>query len=95
MGVTLERRPETVSGLDRVVFEFTAPVANYYVRYVKLPVTLDPSDLPVALHGDRALQISMAANRARHDRSFGSSHLRRAISDHLGQGLDHRAGSDR
>jgi spore germination protein GerM len=55
--VSAERLP----GLDRVVFEFTAPVANYHLRYVELPVTFDPSDLPVALQGDSALQISMAA----------------------------------
>lgn len=56
-GVTAQR----LAGLDRIVFEFSAPVVNYHVRYVPLPVTEDPSDLPVVLQGDSALQLSMGA----------------------------------
>jgi hypothetical protein len=56
-GVSLLRE----AGFERIVFEFSAPVANYNVRYVSLPVTQDPSDLPVAIQGDSVLQISMGA----------------------------------
>ncbi len=36
-------------------------MANYHVRYVPLPVKMDPSDQVVALQGDNAIQISMGA----------------------------------
>ncbi len=52
---------QQMEGFDRIVFEFTAPVMNYNVRYVPLPITEDPSDLPVQLQGDHAIQISMGA----------------------------------
>ena len=42
----------------RIVFGFSAPVTNYHVRYVPLPVRQDPSDQVVELQGDNALQIS-------------------------------------
>ena len=45
----------------RIVFEFSAPVANYHVRYVPLPVRQDPSDQVVELQGDNAIQISIGA----------------------------------
>ena len=52
---------QQLNGFDRIVFDFSAPLRNYHVRYVPLPVKRDPSDLPVALQGDSALQISMGA----------------------------------
>lgn len=52
---------QRLSGFDRVEFELSAELANYHVRYVALPVTQDPSDLPIALQGDAALQISFGA----------------------------------
>lgn len=52
---------QKVDGAVRVTFAFTAPISGYHVRYVDLPVTQDPSDLPVALQGDNALQITMSA----------------------------------
>ncbi len=50
-----------MAGFDRIVFELSAPVAGYHVRYVPFPVTEDPSDLPVVLGGDNAIQVSMGA----------------------------------
>ena len=52
---------EHLSGFDRMVLEFTAPVTSYWIRYVPLPVTEDPSDRVVVLQGDHALQITMGA----------------------------------
>ncbi len=45
----------------RIAFEFSAPVTNYHVRYVPLPVRQDPSDQVVELQGDNAIQISIGA----------------------------------
>ena len=56
-GVTMQRE----SGFERIVFEFSAPVASYHVRYVPLPITEDPSDLPVSLQGDSAIQVTVGA----------------------------------
>ncbi len=56
-GITTEHQ----TGFDRVVFQFSAPVVNYHVRYVPLPVKQDPSDVPVVLQGDNALQLSVGA----------------------------------
>jgi hypothetical protein len=50
-----------LAGFDQVVFEFSAPIANYHVRYVPLPVKQDPSDNTVVLQGDSALQVSLGA----------------------------------
>ena len=52
---------EHLAGRDRITFTLSAPVANYHVRYVPLPVKQDPSDQVVALQGDNAIQISMGA----------------------------------
>jgi hypothetical protein len=45
----------------RIAFGFSAPVTNYHVRYVPLPVRQDPSDQVVELQGDNAIQISIGA----------------------------------
>ena len=50
-----------LAGFDQVVFEFSAPLTNYHVRYVPLPVKQDPSDNTVVLPGDSALQVSLGA----------------------------------
>lgn len=62
--VRIGRQP----GFDRVVFEFGPDdeLPGVLVRPQALPVTQDPSDLPVAVGGDRALVVRMqAASRAR------------------------------
>ncbi|MFM7062258.1 MAG: hypothetical protein ACKO04_02020 [Actinomycetes bacterium] len=50
-------------GYDRVVFEFRPGDAlpGYLVGYVPLPVSADPSDLPIELSGDHALVVRMQA----------------------------------
>jgi len=58
-------------GYDRVVFEFRPGDAlpGYLVGYVPLPVSADPSDLPIELSGDHALVVRMqAASRFDFDR---------------------------
>ncbi len=52
---------ERLAGVDRIIFTFSAPVTNYHVRYVTLPVKQDPSDQVVELQGDNAIPISMGA----------------------------------
>lgn len=62
--VRIGRQP----GFDRVVFEFGPDdeLPGVVVRPQSLPVTQDPSDLPLAVGGDRALLVRMqAASRAR------------------------------
>ncbi len=46
-------------GFDRVVFEFESAVPGYAVEYVALPLSADPSDLPVAIQGDHAIGVRM------------------------------------
>ena len=48
-------------GFERVVFEFSNTLPGYSVRYVELPITADPSDLPIDLLADGALMVRMSA----------------------------------
>jgi len=51
------------TGYDRVVFQFrdNDALPGYLVDYRPLPVTADPSDLPLTVTGDHALVVRMQA----------------------------------
>jgi hypothetical protein len=46
-------------GYDRFVLQFSGPIPGYDVRYVRRPITEDPSDRPVTLQGDSVLRIRL------------------------------------
>lgn len=60
-------------GFDRVVFQFRDDDAlpGYLVDYRPLPLTADPSDLPLVITGDHGLVVRMqAASRFRMDTDY-------------------------
>lgn len=60
-------------GFDRVVFQFRDEDAlpGYLVDYRPLPLTADPSDLPLVITGDHGLVVRMqAASRFRMDTDY-------------------------
>jgi hypothetical protein len=59
LGLLTAVRVGAQPGFDRVVFEFESAVPGYSVEYVPLPLTADPSGLPVAIQGDHALWVRM------------------------------------
>ena len=60
-------------GFDRVVFQFrnNDSLPGYLVDYRPLPLTADPSDLPLVITGDHGLVVRMqAASRFRMDTDY-------------------------